>query len=219
MRRLRRTTASGANRSRAASALVLLLVVPSRRAADRYAGARIRVRNRAPLSAQTRCLAEQGGMPVATRKHDSRERWIRSGAALSSGRRFAVKTALGSCMQKPRWMRHQHAAQRAARATSRARRPRISPSFLAHSGDVLDQRRALARAQGVLSRAERRFPTWRIGDDGRAPRLPDCFRTPPPSSVLVRPASPAPSPSKTMRPPVTSYGGRCRLRVLMDECG
>jgi predicted ATPase len=41
-----------------------------------------------------------------------------------------------------------HGAQRAARATSRARRPRISPSFLAHSGDVLDQRRALARAQG-----------------------------------------------------------------------
>jgi hypothetical protein len=52
------------------------------------------------LSAQTRCLAEQGGMPVATRKHDSRERWIRSGAALSSGRRFAVKTALGSWQRK-----------------------------------------------------------------------------------------------------------------------
>jgi hypothetical protein len=43
---------------------------------------------------------------------------------------------------------------------SRARRPRLSPSFLARSGDVLDQRRALARAQGALSRAERRFPTW-----------------------------------------------------------
>ena len=54
-----------------------------------------------------------------------------------------------SCMQKPRRMRHQQGVQRAAHATSRARRPRISRSFLAHSGDVLDQRRALARAQGV----------------------------------------------------------------------
>jgi hypothetical protein len=34
---------------------------------------------------------------------------------------------------------------------------RISPLFLAHSGDVLDQRRELARAQAALSRAERRF--------------------------------------------------------------
>ena len=65
-----------------------------------------------------------------------------------------------SCMQEPRPMLHQHGVQRAARATGRARRPRISPSLLAHSGDVLDQRRALARAQGALSRAERRFPTW-----------------------------------------------------------
>jgi hypothetical protein len=57
-------------------------------------------------------------------------------------------------------MLHQHGVQRAARATNRsqARRPRISPSFLAHSGDVLHQRRELARAQGALSRAERRFP-------------------------------------------------------------
>jgi hypothetical protein len=64
------------------------------------------------------------------------------------------------CMQKPRRMRHQHGVQRAARATSRARRPRISRSCLAHSGDVLDQHRALARAQGALCRAERRFPMW-----------------------------------------------------------
>jgi hypothetical protein len=37
-------------------------------------------------------------------------------------------------------MLHQHGVQRAARATDRsqARRPRISPSFLARSGDVLD---------------------------------------------------------------------------------
>ena len=62
-----------------------------------------------------------------------------------------------------------------------------------HDEDVLDQRRELARAQGALSRAERRFPTWPIGDDGRVPRLPDCSRTPPPSSALARPASPAPS--------------------------
>ena len=48
------------------------------------------------LAAQTRCLAEQNGMPVATRKHDSRARWIRSGAALSSGRRFAARTVLCS---------------------------------------------------------------------------------------------------------------------------
>lgn len=47
-------------------------------------------------------------------------------------------------------MLHQHGVQLAARATNRsqARRPRISPLFLAHSGDVLDQRRELARAQG-----------------------------------------------------------------------
>jgi hypothetical protein len=83
----------------------------------------------------------------------------------------------------------------------------------------LDQRRAVARAQGALSQAERRFPTWPIGDDGRVPRLPDCFRTPPPSSALARAASPAPSPSKTTRPPLRRNGGRCRLRVLMDECG
>ena len=51
-------------------------------------------------------------------------------------------------------MLQQHSVQRAARATNRsqARRPRVSPSFLAHSGDVLDQRRELARAQGALSR-------------------------------------------------------------------
>ena len=36
-------------------------------------------------------------------------------------------------------MLHQHGVQLAARATNRsqARRPRISPLFLAHSGDVL----------------------------------------------------------------------------------
>jgi hypothetical protein len=109
-------------------------------------------------------------------------------------------------------MLHQHGVQRAARATNRsqARRPRISPSFLAHSGDVLDQRGELARAQGALSRAERRFPMWPIGNDGRVPRLPDCFRTPPPGSALALPASPAPSPSKTTRPPLRN-GGLCRL--------
>ena len=40
-------------------------------------GANPRTRRRAALAAlaaQTRCLAELGGMPVATRKHDSRER-------------------------------------------------------------------------------------------------------------------------------------------------
>ena len=59
-------------------------------------------------------------------------------------------------------MLHRRGVQLAARATNRSQalRPRISPSFLALSGDVLDQRRALARAQGALSRAERRFPTW-----------------------------------------------------------
>jgi hypothetical protein len=72
-------------------------------------------------------------------------------------------------------MLHQHGVQLAARATNRsqARRPRISPSFLAHSGDVLDQRRALARTQGALSRAERRFLPRGPGDDGRVPRLSD----------------------------------------------
>src|SRR5947207_789352 len=34
-----------------------------------------------------------------------------------------------------------------------------------------------------------------MGDDGRGPRLPDCFRTPPPRSAMALPASPAPSPS------------------------
>jgi len=97
-------------------------------------------------------------MPGATRKHDSRERWIQSGAALSSGRRFAVETALGWCMQKPRRMRHEHGAQLAARATSRARRPRISPSFLAHSGDVLDQRVRWPELKGALSGLSVDFP-------------------------------------------------------------
>ena len=46
-------------------------------------------------------------------------------------------------------MLHQHGVQLAARATNRSQaRPRISPSFLAQLGDVLDQRRELARAQG-----------------------------------------------------------------------
>jgi hypothetical protein len=126
----------------------------------------------------------------------------------SPGRAYlgAGESSACSCMQEPRPMHHQHGVQLAARGPNRsqARRPRISPLFLAHSGDVLDQRRALARAQGALSRAERRFPTSPTGDDGPVPRPPDCFRTPPPSSELARPASPAPSPSKTTRPPVTS---------------
>ena len=56
-------------------------------------------------------------------------------------------------------MLHEHGVQLATRATNRsqARGPRISPLFLAHSGEVLDQRRELARAQAALSRAERRF--------------------------------------------------------------
>lgn len=72
-------------------------------------------------------------------------------------------------------MLHQHGVQLAARATNRsqARRPRISPSFLAHSGDVLDQRGELARTRGALSRAERRFLPRGPGDDGRVPRLSD----------------------------------------------
>ncbi len=149
--------------------------------------------------AQTRCLVEQGGMPVATRKHDSRERWIRWGAALSSGRRFAVKTALGSCLQKPRRMRHLYGA--AGRPCDRARRPRISLSFLAHSGDVVA---SAVRWRELKGRspvwAERRFATWPVGHDGRGSRLPDCFRTPPRSSVLARPPSPVPSLSKRRGP-------------------
>ena len=87
------------------------------------------------------------------------------------------------------------------------------------SQETLDQRRALARAQGGALPAERRFPTWPVGDDGRAPRLPDCFRTPTPSSALARPSSPAPSPGKTTTPRLRRDGGLCRLPLVMDECG
>ena len=109
--------------------------------------------------------------------------------------------------------------QRAGRATSRARRPRISPWFLAYSGDVLDQRRALARAQGPLSRAERRFPTWlrrRWSGSEAAGLLPNAAAK---FGVGASSVSRALEPSKTTRPPLRRNGGRCRLRVLMDECG
>jgi hypothetical protein len=43
------------------------------------------------------------------------------------------------------------------RPTAAKHAGRGSAPFLAHTGDVLDQRRELARAQGALSRAERRF--------------------------------------------------------------
>jgi hypothetical protein len=88
---------------------------------------------------------------VAAGRPDQGERCAvfpeRKRTVLDSGQ---PKVTASSCMQKPRRMRHQHGVQRVARAISRARRPQIGPSFLVHSGDVLDQRRALARAQGAL---------------------------------------------------------------------
>ena len=121
-------------------------------------------------------------------------------------------------MQKPRRMRHRHGVQQAARAIGRARRPQISPSFLAHSGDVLDQRRSLARAKGWLSLAERRFPTWPVGDDGR----PEAARLLP--NAAAKFGISASSVSRTLakqddEASLRRNGGRCRLRVLMDGCG
>jgi hypothetical protein len=105
---------------------------------------------------RSRCVTER--VPEANLAR--RGARVSSAAVVSKSLSMCKETAGSSCMQKLRRMRHQHGVQRAARVTSRARRPRISPSFLAHSGDVLGQRRALARAQAALSRAERRFPTW-----------------------------------------------------------
>src|SRR3954454_1147293 len=76
---------------------------------------------------------------------------VSSAAVVSKSLSMWTETAESSCMQKARRTRHQHGVQRAARATSRARRPRISPSSLAHSGDVLEQRRPLGESsRGVL---------------------------------------------------------------------
>ena len=119
-------------------------------------------------------------------------------------------------------MLHQHSVQLAtARATARsqARQPRISRSFLAHSGDVLDQRRELARAQGALSRAERRFlsrahtPRW-SGPEA-AGLLPN---------AAAKVGDGASSVSRALakqndESPLCRNGGLCRLRVVMDECG
>jgi hypothetical protein len=171
------------------------------------------------------CLPREGGpgrcrgrCPPQNESRTARRRWIQLGGEgeVSNDASGVAESSACSCMQKPRRMRHQHGVQRAACATSRARRPRISPSFLAHSGDVLDQRRELARAQGALSRAERRFPTWPIGDDGRVPRLPDCFRTPPKFGVGASSVSRALA--KQDEAPLRN-GGLCRLRVLTGERG
>jgi hypothetical protein len=127
--------------------------------------------------------------------------WSLSAAVISKSSSMCTETAGISCMQNPR--RNASPARRAAGAGATSRECRGSaprPSRI--SGDVLDQRRALARAQGALSLAERRLPTWPIGDDGRVPRLPDCFRALPPSSALARPAAHAPSPSKNDEAPV-----------------
>ena len=122
-------------------------------------------------------------------------------------------------------MLHQHSVQVTARATARsqARQPRISRSFLAHSGDVRHQRRELARAQGALSRAERRFLSrapysTMVGSRGPSPaserrRQGLCdYRA---SSVSRALAKQNLSQSPLCRP----ARGLCRLRVVMDECG
>ena len=170
------------------------------------------------LAARTRCVAEQGGMPVASRKHDSRERWIQSEQHSQVGGDSRLRLplvracrSLGGCVTSTAFsgppVRPAEHAGRGSALVPRAFRRRSLTSAV--------RRREL---KGALSRAERRFPMWPIGDDARVPRLPDCLRTPSPSSVLARPASPAPSPSKTTRPPIPSWpqpvgGGQAWKRV------
>ena len=110
--------------------------------------------------------------------------------------------SLGGCVTSTAcsWPPVRPTAAKHAGRGSAPRSSRIQETFLTSAVS----RREL---KGTLSRAERRFPTWPIGDYGRVPRLPDCFRTPPPRSAMALPASPAPSPSKTTRPPLRRNGG------------
>jgi hypothetical protein len=157
-------------------------------------------------SAQTRCLAKQGGMPSGRESttHESAGSGREQYSPLRSGRRFAVNTAAGSCACG--------SLGGCVTSTARSGLPCDQPStqganqalVVAHSGDVLDQRRALVKSSRGALPGRASISRSRIGDDRRVPRLPDCHQTPPPSSVLARPASPAPSPSKTTRPPVAS---------------
>ena len=94
------------------------------------------------------------------------------------------------------------------------------PLFVAHSADVLDQRRESARAERARSRAERRFlprGPWRRSS---GPRLTDCFRTLPPRSAMALPASPgtslSPSPYGRMRMIVFPSRRSVGLRAAMD---
>ena len=52
------------------------------------------------LPAQRKARIALGQMLAAKRKHDSGQRWIRSGAALSSGRRSAAESAQVGWMQQ-----------------------------------------------------------------------------------------------------------------------
>jgi hypothetical protein len=85
---------------------------------------------------------------------------------------------------------------------------------------LLDQRRALARAQGALSGAERRFPTWPI--DRRRWSGPEAAGLLP--NAAAKFGVGASSVSRVLakqddEAPLRRNGGLCRLRVLMDECG
>src|SRR5205814_3496924 len=81
---------------------------------------------------------------------------------------------------------------------------------------------ALARAQGALSRAERRFRHVAIGDDRRAPRLPDCFRALPKFGVGASSVSRALAKQDDEAPPLRRTGaaavsepyGRMRMIVF-----
>jgi hypothetical protein len=84
------------------------------------------------------CLPREGGpgrcrgrCPPQNESRTARRRWIQLGGEgeVSNDASGVAESSACSCMQKPRRMRHQHGVQRAACATSRARRPRISPSF------------------------------------------------------------------------------------------
>jgi hypothetical protein len=148
------------------------------------------------LASATRGLVEEGKQdrsePAATGREQQR-------APVKSQRRRLLQIracrSLGGCVTStacsgPPVRPAEHAGRGSAPRSSR-----IQETFLT---SPVRWRELKGRSPG-LSVDFPRGP----GDDGRVPRLPDCFRTPPPSSALARPASPAPSSSKTTRP-VTS---------------